>query len=184
MSKNIRAEEAEHAVWSFVTGMPLNPEALREGLNEMMQRERAGNHGNPEEKAAVWLDRLAAAERKRTNFQDMAAEGLITFDELGAKLAAVEETRQTARRELAALGDRTERLQALERDRDALLKNYTEMMPEALDVLQPEERHRIYKMLRLKTVAFQDGALQVSGALGKELLVCKETTRGSRFRGT
>ena len=178
MWKNIRAEEAEHAVWSFVTGLLLNPEALREGLNEMMQRERAGNHGNPEEKAAVWLDRLAAAERKRTNFQDMAAEGLITFDELGAKLAAVEETRQTARRELAALDDRTERLQALERDRDALLKNYTEMMPEALDVLQPEERHRIYKMLRLKTVAFPDGALQVSGALGEELLVCKEATRG------
>lgn len=178
MSKNIRAEEAEHAVWSFVTGLLLNPEALREGLNEMMQRERAGNHGNPEEKAAVWLDRLAAAERKRTNFQDMAAEGLITFDELGAKLAAVEETRQTARRELAALDDRTERLQALERDRDALLKNYAEMMPEALDVLQPEERHRIYKMLRLKTVAFPDGALQVSGALGEELLVCKKQREG------
>jgi hypothetical protein len=84
MSKNIRVEEAEHAVWSFVTGLLLNPEALREGLNEMMQRERAGNHGNTEEKAAVWLDRLAAAGRKRTNFQDIVAEGLITFDELGA----------------------------------------------------------------------------------------------------
>jgi hypothetical protein len=41
MSKNIRVEEAEHAVWSFVTGLLLNPEALREGLNEMMQREPA-----------------------------------------------------------------------------------------------------------------------------------------------
>jgi site-specific DNA recombinase len=184
MSKNIRAEEAEHAVWSFVTGLLLNPEALREGLNEMMKRERAGNHGNPEEEAAVWLDRLAAAERKRTNFQDMAAEELITFDELRAKLAAVEETRQTARRELAALDDRTERLQSLERDRDALLENYAEMMPEALDVLQPEERHHVYKMLRLRAVAFPNGSLEVSGALGEELFVCKSTTRRSLSRDT
>jgi hypothetical protein len=96
----------------------------------------------------------------------------------------VEETRQAARRELAALDDRTECLQSLERDRDALLRNYAKMMPEALEALQPEERHRIYKMLRLKTVAFPDGALEVSGALGEELLVCKEPTRGSRSRGT
>jgi hypothetical protein len=57
--------------------------------------------------------------------------------------------------------DRTERLQALECDRDALLRNYAEMMPEALDALQPEERHRIFKMLRLRVVAFPDGALAV-----------------------
>ena len=93
-------------------------------------------------------------------------------------------TPQAARRELAALDDRTERLQFLERDRDALLKNYAEMMPEALEALQPEERHHVYKMLRLRVVAFPDGALEVSGALGKELIVCKKPTRGSRSRGT
>ncbi len=59
----------------------------------------------------------------------MAAERLITFDELRTKLAALEETRQTARRELAALEGRAERLRALERDRDSLLEDYAEMMP-------------------------------------------------------
>src|SRR5919202_1509774 len=130
MSKNIRAEDAEHAVWSFISSLLLNPEALREGFDEMMRRERAGNHGNPEAEAAVCLDRLADVERKRSSFQDMAAEGLITFDELRNKLAALEETGQTARRELAALEGRTERLRALERDREVLLKNYAQMMPE------------------------------------------------------
>ena len=91
----------------------------------------------------------------------------------------MEETRQTARRELAALETRTERLQALERDREALLEDYAEMMPEALDTLEPEERHHVYKMLRLKTVAFPDGILEVSGALREELLVCKSSTRRS-----
>jgi len=177
MAKNIRAEEAEHTVWSFVSNLLLSPEALREGLNEMVEQERAGNHGNPEEEAAIWLDRLTDVERRRANFQDMAAEGLITFDELRTKLAALEETRQTARKELAALEGQTERLQALERDRDALLENYAQMMPEALEVLQPEERHRVYNMLRLRTVAFPDGSLEVSGALGEELLVCKDETR-------
>jgi DNA repair exonuclease SbcCD ATPase subunit len=114
----------------------------------------------------------------------VAAEGLINFDELRDKLAAVEERRETARRELAILEGRAERLRDLERDRDALLENYAEMMPEALDVLRPEERHRVYKTLRLRVVAFADGSLEVSGAFREELLVCKDSTRGSRSRGT
>jgi DNA repair ATPase RecN len=184
MSKNIRAEDAEHAVWSFVSSLLLNPEALREGFDEMMRRERAGNHGNPEAEAAVWLNRLADVERKCSSFQDMAAEGLITFDELRAKLAALEETSQVARRELAALQGRTERLQALERDREAVLQNYAEMIPDALGALESEERHRVYNMLRLRTVAFPDGTLEVSGALGEEVLVCKNETIGSRSPST
>jgi site-specific DNA recombinase len=184
MSKNIRAQEAEHAVWSFVTELLLNPETLRAGLDEMIDRERLGTHGNPEEETALWLDRLAEVEHKRASFQDMAAEGLITFDELRIKLAALDETRQTARRELATLEGRSERLRALERDRDALLETYAEIMPETLDALEPEERHCVYKMLRLKTVAFPDGALEVSGALREGLLVCKDETRRLPSRGT
>ena len=184
MSKNIRAEDTERAVWSFVSALLLNPEALREGFDEMMRRERAGNHGNPEAEAAVWIERLADVERQRSSFQDMAAEGLLTFDELRAKLAGLEETGQTARRELAALEGRAERLRTLECDREALLQNYAEMVPEALGALESEERHRVYNMLRLRTVAFADGTLEVSGALGEEVLVCNNETIGSRSRST
>jgi site-specific DNA recombinase len=183
-SKNIRAEEAELTVWSFVTSLLLNQETLREGLDEMIERERGDNHGNPKEEAAAWLDQLSDVERRRASFQDMAAEGLITFDELRAKLEALEEARQTARRELAAIEGRTNLLQALERDRDTLLKNYAEIMPEALDALEPEEHHHIYNMLRLRAVAFPDGALEVSGALRESLLVCKDETRRLLSRGT
>jgi site-specific DNA recombinase len=184
MWKNIRAGEAERAVWSFVAGLLLSPDTLREGLDEMMRRELATYHGNPEEEAAVWLDHLVEADSRRANFQDMAAAGLITFDELGAKLDALEETRKTARRELAALEGRTERLQSLERDRAALLEGYADLMPEALDNLDSEERHRIYNMLRLRVLAFTDGKLAVSGILGDEHLVCMNSTRGSLSRGT
>jgi hypothetical protein len=76
------------------------------------------------------------ADSRRANFQDMAAAGLITFDELGAKLDALEEARKTARRELVAIEGRKERLQAIERDRAALLEGYADLMPEAFDDLQ------------------------------------------------
>ena len=39
------------------------------------------------------------------------------------------------------------------------------MVPEALDGLTPEERHRVYKMLRLSVLACSDRSLEVSGVL-------------------
>jgi CubicO group peptidase (beta-lactamase class C family) len=48
----------------------------------MVAKERAGNRGDPEEETAAWLGRLADVERKRGKFQDMAAEGPITFDDV------------------------------------------------------------------------------------------------------
>ena len=89
-------------------------------------------------------------DQRRASFQDMAAEGLITFDELRMKLAALEETRHLARRELDALQDQRERLQELKRDKTALLEHYAGMVTNGLDELSPEERHRVYKMLGLK----------------------------------
>lgn len=45
---------------------------------------------------------------KRAKFQDMAAEGLITFDELREKLAQLDETRKVAEQELNSLEYRKE----------------------------------------------------------------------------
>ncbi len=39
------------------------------------------------------------------------------------------------------------------------------MAPEAPDILSPEERRRLYRMLRLKVIANPDRSLEVSGAL-------------------
>ena len=54
----------------------------------------------------------------------------------------------------------------MERDRDALLESYAEVVPEQLDRLTPEERHLVYKMLRLSVAAYQDGKLEVSAVFG------------------
>ena len=40
------------------------------------------------------------------------------------------------------------------------------MTPAALDTLSPEERHQVYKMLRLTVEISPDGSLDVTGVLG------------------
>jgi site-specific DNA recombinase len=171
-----RAERLEPLVWAFVSGLLKDPERLREGLERMMEEEKTGTRGDPERETNAWLEKLAEAERKRSGFQDMAAEGLITLDELRAKLAVLEEDREFARRELEALEGRRARLLELERDKDELLAHYASMVPEALDDLAPEERHRVYKLLKLRVGLQPDGILEVSGVLGEAPSDCKTDT--------
>jgi hypothetical protein len=72
-----------------------------------------------------------------------------------------------AERELAALGNRQEAIEALERDKTALLEHYARIAPEALDSLTPEELHHLYRMLRLEVVIHPDANLEVSGVFGE-----------------
>ena len=50
-------------------------------------------------------------------------------------------------------------------------------MPEELDRLAPEERHRVYKMLRLR-VDVEGGQTEISGALTESKAVCKNGDTG------
>jgi hypothetical protein len=67
---------------------------------------------------------------------------------------------------LTILKESRERLEDLERDADALLEHYASMVPEALDELTPEERHRVYKMMHLNVVMSADGLAKVTGTFG------------------
>ena len=81
----------------------------------------------------------------------------MSLNKLKEKLTALEERRAVAERELLAIEGRKEELKQLEWDRDTVLAYYTALAPEALDSLEPEERHRLYGMLRLKVLWFEDG---------------------------
>jgi hypothetical protein len=133
-----------------------NPEQLRDDLERMIELKRESVRGDPDREAKAWLEKLSEVNRKRAAFQDMAAEGLISFDELRSKLAALQETRETAERELAVLKGRRESLEQMERDKDAVLEHYVTLAPEALDSLTPEERRNLYNMLRLRVFAYPD----------------------------
>jgi len=66
----------------------------------------------------------------------------MTLDELGSRLAELEDVRQSVERELAKLRSGQEEIEALEADADALLASYEQVTPDRLDVLDAEERHR------------------------------------------
>ena len=132
----------------------------------MIEEERRAARGNPNREAEVWAAKLSEAERKRSAYQDQQAESLITLDELRSKLAALEEARETARRELAAVEERREWIEQLEQEANGLLAHYAGIVPEALDALTPEERHRVYRMMRLNVVMSADGLAKVTGAFG------------------
>ncbi len=50
------------------------------------------------------------------------------------------------------------------------------MTPAALDALSPEERHQIYKMLRITVEVSPEGSLNVTGVLGDSLFLSTKTS--------
>jgi len=153
----------EQLVWEFVSDLMKDPAQLRVDLERMIEMEKSGSHGDPEVEAKAWLDKLAELNQMRRGFQEQAARGYMTFDELGAALDELEQARRTADRELVALQSRREALAQLELDKEALLEHCARIAPEALDSLTLEERHRLYKMLRLDVAVRPDSSLEVRG---------------------
>jgi len=159
-----RAEVIEAFAWNFVRDLLLDPDRLRADLDAAIELERevVCTHGDPEREAKAWLDKLVEVDHQRTRAQDLAVEGLLSPDELRAKLDSLEETRETARSELALLEGRQEKLAELEADRDALLDHLESVAPEELDALTPTERHDVYKVLGLRVIAREDGNHEAS----------------------
>jgi hypothetical protein len=122
---------------------------------------------------------LAQVEHKRSRFQDMAAEDYITFEELGAKLSDLEELLTTAVEKLEAIRNYQERIEEMEKDRDALLESYALRAPEALNELTPEERHHVYRMLRLRAAVRIGGTIEVNGMFGEGSGFCQSEVRSS-----
>ena len=163
--KQYRAERVETAAWNVVTRLLTDPAKVRVAVDEMINQEHQALKSDPDRQVRVLREKLAEVSRKRSRYQEMSAEGLIDLDELRAKLTTLEETRRMAQRELEALQSRKERFAELEHDRDALLEQYAGLVPEALDGLNAEDRHQLYKMLRMTVITRADGVLEMSGVL-------------------
>ena len=159
---NHRAEEVEREVWSNISDLMKDPEQLRGDIDRMIELEKKGSHGDPGREEKVWLDKLAEVKQMRRGYQDQAAKCYMTFDELGAALSGLEETYKGAERELQIVRNRLERVEQLERDKDALCEDYFGVAPDALDSLAPEERHDFYKRVRLRVVICPNCDLEIS----------------------
>jgi hypothetical protein len=159
-----RATRVENPVWRFISELLKNRDRIRVGIEELIEQEREGERGDSKREAGLWEEKLAECSRLRSAYQDQQAAGLMTLEELGSKLAKLEETRRIAEAELTALDVCEQRAKELEADRDALLAAYTDMVPEALDELSGEERSRVYQLLQLEVRPDPEG-YEVSGTL-------------------
>src|SRR5918995_2325292 len=155
--KYLRAEQLEEQVWGFVRGLLRDPERIRAGLDRLIDEERAGAGRDPQR------DYQSEAEVERRGYHRLAVKGHMTDEELAMALAELDEIRETAEHELEAVRARGEALERLERDRDALMESYAGMVSETLEDLAPEERHRIYKLLRLGVRFQPDWPLEITG---------------------
>jgi hypothetical protein len=124
----------------------------------------------PEREEKVWFDKVAEVNQIRRGYQEQAAKGYITFDELGAALSKLEETCKSAERELWSVRNRLERVEQLVRDKDALREDYFGIAPDALDSLTPEEWHDFYKLVRLRVVIYPNCDLEISWAGGEGII--------------
>lgn len=178
-SRSVNAEKAEAAVWGAISSLLTDPDNLKRDLEAMIERERKAL-GDPEPGAKAAAATLSEVERKRDKYQEMFAADAMTIVELRAKLDALEETRETTRRELAALISWRESLQALKEDKNRLLDSYATLAPEALAGLDPAERRTVYSMLAIRVEALPDKTLRVRGAFGEENLVCHRDRTSTR----
>jgi hypothetical protein len=150
-------------VWDFVSDLLTDPEKIRSGMEALIEQEQATEPRDLEREAKVWTKKLAECTRLRSAYQDQQAAGLMTLQELGAKLEELENGRREAKRELTALKAHQQRVEELEKDRDALLQSMSEMVPGALENLDGEEKNRLYRMLRLEVTPSEEG-YELSGA--------------------
>jgi hypothetical protein len=164
--RSYRADALEPAVTRLVCELLADPARVSARLEAMLHQERDAARGSPGLEVEARLRRLVETDRTRGRLQQMTAWGLMTLDELGAALEELELTRETLLRELEEARVRRGSIEALERDRDALLESCTGASQETLERLGPEERHRVYHLLRLGVLVGADGDLAVSGAPG------------------
>jgi site-specific DNA recombinase len=162
--KAIRAERVETAVWAFVSSLLKDPERVRAGMNRLIEQERNARRGDPERETEAWAQTIDECVRARAAYQDQQAAGLMTLEELGSKLEELGERRLHAERAIAALRESQERLEELEKDRDALIEAYSETVPEDLERLTGDERNTFYRMLQLELTPTPEGSYELVGA--------------------
>jgi len=162
--KSLVAIDAEATVWSFISEVLQDPKKISAGMETLIEQERATGPPDTAKEAKAWQQKIAECVHKRSAYQDQQAAGLTTLEELGSRLQEVDDARRLAQAELEALTRRQEHIEQLEQDRESLLKSMAEIVPDALGDLTPQERNKIYRMLRLEVAPFEED-YEVSGAL-------------------
>jgi hypothetical protein len=153
----------EEAVWRAVERFLSDPERVKAEYDRYLAQQKAQLTENPGEEAHEITERLKRLERRRSGYQDLAADGDMTREELRSKLAYVDEQREAARKGLREARAHEETLQQLRRDRKMMLGRFSAMRGMDLRSLSPEDRRRVLQALRTRVEVDKDGNVSISG---------------------
>jgi len=117
----IRADKLEPAVWELVSGLLKDPKKLAAGMDRLIEQEAAWRADGPDRESEILLGKVSECARLRAAYQEQQAAGLMTMDELAAKIEELEHTKALAQAELANLSERRRRVEELVRDKEAVL---------------------------------------------------------------
>jgi len=158
-SKNYRADGrtgAEHIIRLRVESLLQDPERVRQQLDQAIAAETASIR-NPYTEAETWMKRVQDCERKRSGYLDLAADGLMSKDQLRQKLSVLDENQRTAERHLKDAKDGQTKLEDLKRTKRTILASYADgILYDGLMHFAPEMRRQIYDALGLRVTVETD----------------------------
>ena len=114
---------------------------------------------------------IEECDRKRSSYQDQQAAGYMTLEELGSKLAELDESKATAQTELNRLEEGRRRVEELEATKATLLTAYKDvLLYDGLLYFPPEIRREIYEAMRLTVTVPKDGPVRVKCDVNQQVI--------------
>ena len=159
--RGVRADALEREVWKAVSAALQRPERLRAGLEKMIESKRALLATNPDEQIARWTNEVEKARAKRARYQDQEVEGLMTREELRAKLAKLDETVKLAETEMGKLRRHEGGLRDLQKGGEELLERYARLVPKELEDLSSAQRRHVHQLLRIEVRVPREGDIRI-----------------------
>jgi len=194
----LRVGDVEEVVWEFVGGFLAEPWVMLDGVDDLIGLEREKLRGDPEAEQRELRATLETLVRRRTAYQDQQAAGLMTMDELKAKLGDIAEDREGILRGIEACVHRGERIRELVALRESLQRRagawgglmdkhpdlgdhvvgdppwasdpFAAAGRESLEACTPQQRREHYLSLELRVDVRSPEELEISGIFGKETI--------------
>jgi len=160
-SFNYNADKLGTRIMRDVDRLLQDPKRVRRNLDEAIARETA-TLKSPHAEAETWMKRVQDCERKRSNYQDLAADGLVTREELAEKLRVLDQNKATAERHLNEARDGESRVEELRATKRMILSAYANgIIHDGIRYFDGPMRHGIYDALGLRVTVETDGTLTV-----------------------
>jgi len=160
-SFNLNAGRAEKKIARDVSHLLQDSDRVMADLDAAIKRETA-HITNTHMEVTTWLKIIEDCHRKRSGYQDLAADGLMTREELAEKLRVLDKNKADAQRQVENARDGQAHIEELKETKKAMLSAYASgILYDGVEHFSPEMRHEIYAALGLKVTVNSDGTMNL-----------------------